>query len=407
MSEKMNNIEQMASNMDFEYKEAYWEEMAAILDANATKKAPLWLFFASACFGIFLVLSALVYFTNNYTYSNYKMFSQSQLASISQNSHNPINGADNLSKNSSILSVKNKTKQGNNNINTNDALHTAPKNNSDNTRKQTNYEQNKVNTQPKTTKLNQSLVEQDQFTGNNPEKLNLPHVNAAKVDPMKIINFNTTTTAPLIQSVDILNYRPKLNHRLLVELGAGYGSNSFSSFHFGGEKIHLGLVYQLQKFNWGFKTGMHVSWNAVSGLNYLERQKIYGFSSEYVSSQLNYRAIVNLNIPLEATYTFRRNTLGVGAQLNVLMATTSKVRNWTENKLSAAFEWNYSNNLRPVSVAIIADYTYQLSNRWRLGAAFSYMLTPIASNNNQVFRNKQFKLFSGQIFVQYDLKLFK
>lgn len=423
MSEELNNIDQLIGNgatqMDFEFKPAYWSEMETLLNAQSKKKIAAWLFFSVACFALFVLLSGLMYHFNNQTAYKYtsifkrreriKMQANTQIE-FAQIKKTLVNAKPAYLQNSK---QNNRTELHNENSKniplTNDGENNGAKKESDKTLNRIrtsalSLKKNKVLTAPD---INQSFSQR--IIAKKEVKKNTPVADKTsfQVDNMNVPNIALMqANKQLLLPIKIKRSKPRFAHTFLAEFGMGYGANSLSSSRFGGEKIHLGLVYQLQKANWGLKTGIHASWNSVEGLNYLKRQKIYGFSSNFVSSQLNYRALVNLNIPAEVIYTFQNNTFGAGLQLNVLMATTSKVRNWTENNMSSKYEWNYSNNLKPITVSAVIDYTYQFNNRWRLGAAFSYMLTPIASNNEKVFRNKQFKLFSGQIFVQYDLKIF-
>jgi len=60
-----NAFKERIGNMDFEFKDAYWTEMSALLDNKKKKRGLLFWWISSGSVAAILLLVGLVYFTRN------------------------------------------------------------------------------------------------------------------------------------------------------------------------------------------------------------------------------------------------------------------------------------------------------------------------------------------------------
>lgn len=455
MSEGINDMDQLLdekiSAMKFEFKDAYWTEMEALLDQQKRKKGLFWWVLGSATLVTLTLLFFLVYFIPTNQYASETIASQqkennetlkSNVTTINYDLNNQkkdeVKEEEQIKTNISVHSTNtiklNHNQTASNKVTkSNHSNFAAIVTNTNQKVEKTDISQN--NLQTNNTSSSSSLIsvnknkiqldelaripkdevllkqnerdveEMNQIAHSNPNEL----IVTPGVNQMPILSFSSLNKNLMIPStpIELVQRKPLMTHSLFAEAGVGYGTNSFSKPNFGGEIVHLGFVYQLEKANWGLKTGLNVSWTSVNGLNYSSRQKIYGFSSSIVTNQLNYRSLINMAIPLEATYHIKKHTIGLGVQLNVLLTSTAKAKDWSENQLNTKLQWSYRESLKPVSLAAVFDYTYNITRRWNIGAAFSYSITPVLANEQRVFSDQISRMFSGQLFIQYKLNNFK
>jgi hypothetical protein len=463
MSENINDMDTLLnekiSAMKFEFKDAYWAEMEVLLDQQKSKKGFFWWIFGSTTIALLTLSLFWIYVVPTNQYSSERVITQQTENIETFKSNSEMNTTDLKNQKNDHLNSVNVEKEEQIKTNSSAQVTTSPKSNrnkiaSSNKAVSSNVDKlSYTNSVTVATKTNQKS-EKNELAQNSLEKKSISNLIAANehqiqpdelaktsknevivqqkersiessnqlahsttnasiiapgVDQMPILPFPSLNKNLLIPSspIELAQRKPLMTHSFFAEAGIGYGANRFSKLNFGGEKVHLGFVYQLEKANWGLKTGLNVSWTSVNGLNYFSSHKIYGFSSRIVSNQLNYRSLTNLNIPLEATYHIKKHTIGLGVQLNVLLTTASKSRNWSDAQMNTKLEWNYRENLKPVSLAAVFDYTYNITKRWNIGAAFSYSITPILVNEQRVFSNQLARMFSGQLFIQYKLNFFK
>ena len=459
MSENINDMDQLLdekiSNMKFEFKDAYWTEMEALLDQQKRKKGLLWWVFGSAMLTTLVLLLFWMYFiptnklTNQYA-SETIMYQQkennetlkSNVTTINHDLNNQkkdeVKKEEQIKTNISVHSTN--TTKLNQNQTASNKVAKLNYSNSATIATNTNQKVEKINLsqnnlQTNNTSNSSSLISADENQIQSNEIARIPKdevlmkqnerdlnksnqiahskpnelIVAPVIDQMSVLPFSNLNKSLIIpsNSIEIIKRNPLTSHSFFAEAGVGYGSNSFSKPNYGGEKVHLGFVYQLEKANWGLKTGLNASWTSVNGLNYSSRQKIYGFSSSIVTNQLNYRSLINMVIPLEATYHIKKHMIGLGVQLNVLLTSTAKAKDWSEDQLNTKLQWNYRESLKPVSLAAVFDYTYNIAKRWNIGASFSYSITPVLSNEQRVFNDQISRMFSGQLFIQYKLNNFK
>ena len=457
MSENINDMDQLLdekiSAMKFEFKDAYWTEMEALLNQQKRKKGIFWWVFGSSTIAALTLLLFWMYFnpTNNPTnqYASETVVSpqigntetlkstpEINTTELKNQKNDEVKKEEQIKTNSSALTAKtsthlnstsskvSKSNQSNSatiTTTTNQkvektdlAQNALQANNTSNSSSLISANDNQIqsNEIDKITK-DEILVKQNERDLNKSNQQAYSNLNelitATNVDQMPVLPFSSLNKNLMLPSspIELVQRKPLMTHSFFAEAGFGYGANSFSKPNFGGEKFHLGFVYQLEKANWGLKTGLNASWTSVNGLNYFSRQKIYGFSSSVVTNQLNYRSLINMVIPLEATYHIKKHMIGLGVQLNVLLTTTSKSKNWSDAQMNSKLDWNYRESLKPVSLAAVFDYTYNISKRWNIGAALSYSITPVISNDRNLFNQPLTRMFSGQLFIQYKLSNFK
>jgi|GEM_PF-5047505 len=453
MSENINDMDQLLdekiSAMKFEFKDAYWTEMEALLNQQKRKKGLFWWVFGSSTIAVLILLLFWMNYTPANQYDSETIASQQVGNNETLKQNTEINTADlknqkneevknekQLKTNSSALTAKTPTnltsKSNQSNSTSTKATQLNHRNISTVNQKveKTDLAQNALQVNNTSNSSNLISANDNQIHPNELDKTSANEVNdkpiientnqlvtstnnqliiAPGVDQMPILPFSSLNKNLMIplSPIELVQRKPLMTHSFFAEAGFGYGANSFSKPSFGGEKFHLGFVYQLEKANWGLKTGLNASWTSVNGLNYFSRQKIYGFSSSVVSTQLNYRSLINMVIPLEATYHIKKHMIGLGVQLNVLLTTASKSKDWSDAQMNTKLDWNYRESLKPVSLAAVFDYTYNISKRWNIGAAFSYSITPVISNERNLFNQPLTRMFSGQLFIQYKLSNFK
>jgi hypothetical protein len=408
-------LDEKISHIQFEYKESYWTEMEALLSKQNRSFGILWWGSSIA----FLSMLLLILFYPRIHSQYYPMDNQLVHSMVVKNSAQPLHKVSNTPvENVAAMVVK-----GNKFNHRVSASKSDIHNVKNLTAGRQNFDESKLSN---ATEKHFNKVSKIENVYNPEQKNDFSENLVAELDETNIereknmeVEPNTVETLPIRTLPEafsqgifpalqtLTNLKPTLSHYLVLEFGAGYGTNAFSATRCGGEVAHIGLVYRFEKRNWGLKTGVNTSWSSVKGLNYMQRQKVYGFSSSVVSSGINYRSIVNLEIPLELSYHLKKHFIGLGLKAGILLSTISKTKNWTDISMSAKTQWNYVDGLCPISASIMADYAFQIAKRWTLGAQFSYNLTSLTSKRAINLVNLPLRQFQAQFIVQYDLNIFK
>lgn len=387
--DKNNHIDDFAKNevegMTFEFKDAYWNEMEALLDKETKSKKRIIFWWFSGIASV-LVVAFGVYLWNNSYQNNNQIASNDgrtidsvdeSKSSTEQIQHQEIvvfeqDNSQNMLVDDNTLS--NQVSDQINQSNVNKVGHTKSMNNNT----QNSHSDSKLpldgNEIVQTDNKQNESVNSDNIILNDVAQFKSDEF----IEPLEKRNiYEVETEETEFSPLEVNN---KIKYKSLtsnVEIlgGLGYGMNSAKNSHSAnGMSGTLGLQFNLEYGRLAFKTGLSFGLNGINGFRYKETKRIYGFSSQEVVNEINYNSMLSASIPLYLGYSGVKHSFSAGMKLNLLLNANGKVNTWN-GEGNSTNSWGYSNGLNNTWLTAGADYFYKLNRRFSVGLMIDFDLT--------------------------------
>jgi len=410
------SFKERINQMDFEYKEDYWEEMDALL--NDKKKKRRALFWWTTSISVASIVFALVLFFMNSKANNY--ISENN----SKGSKQPFKTHEKLRKNTEKQQINkntfpsgiNKNESASALINNKDSQIThakavtpksfIPKPNLVETKnmdsKQTFLKEEEI-TKP------MIMLESDKTLQQNFEEMNYA---ITKNDQLKKIlsqkehfnklDFEKNEFELAKFSMDSIKKSNWMSHVGLIA-GSNFGRSFKSNGQIvGGLGTNIGLrFYYSHRKGFQINTGLSFGINAIDGLTYLETKKVFGFAQYDLVNTIYYKSMFTANVPIYIGYEGLNFSISGGLRLNYIMNTRGVVHTW-DNSIINQNIWGYAHGIKHFNMAAGIESSFRISRRIDLGISLDVDLSPRSEENNNLI-SPVAQLWQSGVFVKYKL----
>ncbi|MEZ4937588.1 MAG: outer membrane beta-barrel protein [Crocinitomicaceae bacterium] len=384
-------------NQQFEFKDSYWDEMEAMLDAHDTRKrkrraAFIWFSSVSVAliflFGLhFLGVFGLSAGENSRLSSTVQLDSQINLS-------NPHSNESEVQV-SLVKSDQNQKKLTQSNIEmlfSNMLPASAHLYKSTTTSKRNQLNKGRLQKQPNVINMKSDAI----LVSEHKEGLEIENriaqnsykstdgVTENELESMAFLA-SPQLTNESSQSIKFEVRKPKFRttHHLYASAETGlvnaYGVGNGVSF---GVVAGLGYEIGFHK-NMAFQIGAQLNYREGMHQNYLNESKVYGFKSERYYQQVDYKGQFELEIPLALKVRFKRHSLNAGVGTSFLLGVRSTLEQRVpESEGVETIQSNFGirNGIRNMDVKLNFQYGYAVSPNLELTAGVSAGLLDQTSN---------------------------
>lgn len=376
-----------ANNSSFEYKEAYWKEMEAMLPSNSGKGL-LWTTTAVLFIGVLGITSfvnkAETNTNNPILASTQSLNDNSEELSTAQTTNGKISN-DNDNVESSELNVKSVSE---NSVLVEEELINAAGEvqeiettytieNINNRKVKSNAKNISVINNPEDAVSIRENVEQNSRE-NEFLSTQIPQKNSSKSTGIgtdkHIGNLDTKELLSIeneaVQNLASFNHNVKTSLRSSFYIQAlGGGSQSLIS---PSEKqsysMGVGFGMNMNKGHFVFGAGINGIWAVHNDLILSREAKIYGFGSEVHRYELKYKEMFSLEADLSLGYQFGGSTVRVGVRPSFLIGTKVNYQsNIDENDSDTEEFYGYSEGVNRLGLKPTLGYSYEFRNGVSLG----------------------------------------
>lgn len=412
-------FQERVKDLDFEFKEAHWDEMQALMDKRTKKRGAL-LWWISGVSVVSILLASSLFFT------------QDQATEVLANS------TDATKTQPADASLTETTYSEPSQESTNkDALQAQRKDFSpqlESVEKSTESQSSKHN-QEKNQPFQSSSQTSNTLNTTTPTQTNEPIVRVGE-------SLNTPSTSNQRENRDIAKKSPKnqilsndefralqpivatsldqddmhlaevstesiqgrtWDSHVAILAGANYGQ-SFKTDEgkVGGLGSHWGLrFYFAHKKGFQLNTGLSFGVNSIRGLAYEETRKVFGFTQYDLVNTIEYNSMLTANIPIYMGYEGYKFSVAGGLRLNYIMNTRGLVHTW-DNSLVDQNVWGYAHGIKYFNFACGIESTYRIARRWDLGINLDIDLSSRSEESNDLI-SPEARLWQAGFFIKYRL----
>ncbi len=419
-----NAFKERLGNMDFEFKDAYWTEMSALMDGKKKKRGLLFWWISTGSVAAILLLVCLVYVTRNESQKQWTGFvnesapktnteeqanTYNSTTSGNENTaENQMIDADLLSDSESMSTVQSDVSETSNprhnSLNSNRQNNSTPMPSVPNTGNNAHF--NATNTTPNMHLVMETVAsshpnsndadENNTSSNGNIEDLSLNRMPLLAALPLRNIDSQLAD----FEQEDIKHPKTWYSH-----VGIVAGANFSRSFEtqdgaVGGMGSHLGLRFYFSGRR-GFQvtTGLSFGVNQINGLVYEEHRKIYGYNEYDLVNTIKYQSMLTANVPIYLGYEGHRFAVAGGFRLNYIMNTKGRVYTW-DNSVMDQNIWGYAHGIKYFNMAVGFEATYHIARRWDVGVSLDLDLSSRSEENNDLI-SPEARLWQTGVFLKY------
>jgi hypothetical protein len=425
-----NAFKERVGNMNFEFKDAYWTEMSALLDGKQKKRGLLFWWISAGSVAAILLLVVVVYFTRNESREHWAGF-------VNENQETPLNNTkieatesaanmdDDRSQNPSSnpdLSSENMSNHSANTVhspNRSAVSLGSNKNSSNASHPSQSIADNSNGLQPGSdleqgnNSFNSGNLASQNSAQNNRDIHNQVQASEAnsthifddliyeRMDVLSALPIQTQNADLANIDTDFVKPRTTFHSHVGIVAGTTFGrSLQTQDGAVGGLGSHLGLRFYFAGKN-GFQvnTGLSFGVNQINGLVYEEHRKIFGYNQYDVVNTIKYQSMLTANVPIYLGYEGYRFSVSGGLRLNYIMNTKGRVYTW-DNSVYDQSVWGYAHGIKYFNMGLGLEATYQLARRWDLGLSFDIDLSSRSEENNDLI-SPEARLWQTGIFLKY------
>lgn len=424
------------NQMDFDFKEAYWDEMGAILDNKKKKRGALFWWISTLSVASLLLAGAL-FFVPNKTVEKNQNASEIYPRKIQDAPSHPKD-------NNASYSSENKDRRNENSTDFNEIIFTeniAETENRQNQQTSTDANSNpdisfiqttrknrdaRINQNESVAQTNQNEIaaqtnqnkrvaqtNSDQYAGRLPqleEDVVLSNREGFKPILLKIrpeqptLLTSNTSESQLAQlpTKPVLHTRTWDSH-VGILVGSNFGqSMNVTDGSVGGLGTHGGLrFYFAHKKGFQLNTGLSFGVNSINGLKYEEHRKVFGFTQYDLVNTIHYKSMLTAHVPLYLGYEGSTFSVAGGLRLNYIMNTKGRVYAWN-NSVYDQNIWGYAHGIKHFNMGCGLESSYRFARRWDAGVSFDFDLSSRSEENNDLI-SPEARLWQAGIFIKYRL----
>ena len=412
-----NAFQERIKDLDFEFKEAYWDEMEALMDKRTKKRGAL-LWWISGVSLASLLLAGTFFFTTQNNKAGSKIAQIDKVQEFENSDDTPDNNESKFSeqdKTASELYEQNDTSSSDNRPIENVAQHKQ------NTISESSKNASAPKANPSKSPENNSITNNNRdnlVTSNNSVKTSRSSKSSTQAisenELPKITDELRTLYPKFAQSLEIehaplaempsesIHLRTWDSH-VAILVGANHGQSlKTDEGTVGGLGTHWGLrFYFAHKKGFQLNTGLSFGVNSIRGLAYEETRKVFGFTQYDLVNTIQYNSMLTANIPLYMGYESYKFSVAGGLRLNYIMNTRGVVHTW-DNSVVDQNVWGYAHGIKYFNLACGIESSYRIARRWDLGISFDMDLSSRSEENNDLI-SPEARLWQAGFFIKYRL----
>ena len=416
-----------ADAKSFEYKDAYWNEMEALLP-KSTGKDFLWMFTSFAFIG--LLLTAGVVGEMRMTAMNE---SQSMLiAERSNGASDEINDVQSSELDESSIQLDNSVKvseadvseefeavfedSGSENDNSSGLENENASNTGDHLNRQTTVTGFEDTEGISDTSISEESLAKNTDSSSEKERLAETSVLSQEVlSPIDVLSLKpygnvesiyieraiTSSELPVIALV-----KPVQTKLYIAALG-GVSQSMITPSDKVSSSFGLGAGVQLRKGSFLFNVGLNGTVGIHNDIVLSRESKVYGFGSTYYRSELNYNHIYSLEGDFSIGYQLRKSIFSIGVRPSYVMGTKVGMR-MQENESDFIQEnhYGYMEGINILGVKPMFGYAYKFGSGLSLGINVGVQLTPLVMDEYVNGMSNKFPI-DGQLILKKSLNFKK
>lgn len=436
--EEIDNLfQESAKAQTFEYNNAYFSEVEAMLPVNKKGKDFLWMGTAL----LFIAVLTTAYFVNNNN-ENTLNGSNDQLANLELN---------NQKETTSNSTAKVEEKQMNNAI-TGEALFNNESTDTDSAsngaedgglnksyytpQQQQGWSKSMYNWNPKENQDQAALsVKMNGDSGDSDHEID---GQGSEIAPLINLKADTKATnqkeqfvnrAPITAGLGVNSLNQGLDRELIpnalmpvmvdlrpksafyLELNTGMSQSfvtpeEYTSSSYGGG---IGVESYLGKFN--LTTGLNFKWSNHNDLTLSRTAKLYGFGSTETTNILKYKNVSSLELPISLGYSFGKHNVNIGVRASMLIGAKINFQSYDGEELTRSEDVNaLAGDLKYFGLTRFGlkptlGYSYHI-NKWTIGANVGVQLMQTVNEEYINGFNNRFPV-DGQIYLRRTIRLRK
>jgi hypothetical protein len=416
-----NAFKERLGNMDFEFKDAYWTEMSALMDGKKKKRGLLFWWISTGSVAAVLLLMGVVYFMGQESQKQWTGFVN--VSNSDSVDSNIIQDGDSSNFTSDVIGNSNKAaglisdqtrgvSENHNNSSTKNGRPLQTNTSANSTSASTRLSQKDlVSSKAKSNSQAENSFNNDDFLKNQTDRqqhtLSSSQIHVHDkliINPMEVLfAFPMDKNKSVLGQLNEEQFHPRKTFYSHVGIVAGttFGQSlQTQDGAVGGLGSHLGLRFYFAGRN-GFQvsTGLSFGVNQIKGLVYEEHRTIFGYAQYDVVNTIKYQSMLTANVPLYLGYEGYRFSVSGGLRLNYIMNTKGRVYTW-DNSVYDQSIWGYAHGIKYFNMGLGLEATYQLARRWDLGFSFDMDLSSRSEENNDLI-SPEARLWQTGIFLKY------
>lgn len=417
-----------ASNSSFEYKDAYWKEMEAMLPKNSVKGI-LWMITAFVSLGII----AISFFNTNSFDTNSTLLAENT-KSITQNRTQESNIIE-QSTSPTILNDSNEVKNKNKHLEK--INQTASKENTSNSSQterkiETKEELNpEINNDTKAFQDNSITKRKTKKGFNGGQQTQNAYISSVtstrnfNETENKLNTFSTlrneeienndehkeVTTELSLRKLALIPHRDAdlstsplqapspIRKQLYLQLLGGTSQSMVIPSNSPSYNIGVGIGLQLNKGKFVFNTGINGLMSFHDNLLLSRQAKVYSFGSDVVQYEIKYKELFSLEADLSIGYQFSRHIIIVGVRPSYIIGTKAGYREQIGTNEVSNNYYGITQGINRFGIKPMIGYTYILKRDFSIGFNIGMQLMPLINEDFVSGMNRTLPI-DGQIYLR-------
>lgn len=162
----------------------------------------------------------------------------------------------------------------------------------------------------------------------------------------------------------------------------------------------LGFGVIRSKSNWQLTGGLNLVAQQYSNLTINDRVKVYGFGVKNYQSEISYRSLYTIELPIYAGYSIKNHTIQFGIVPSYLMLTKLDYVVLLNDQIQTeSSAYNYKKGLTSIMLKPSLKYSFKIAPTWQIGAVIQiHAISPISKNIFTGIQNNH--PLNGQLFIR-------
>ena len=162
----------------------------------------------------------------------------------------------------------------------------------------------------------------------------------------------------------------------------------------------LGFGAIRSKSNWQLTGGLNLVAQQYSNLTINDSVKVYGFGVKNYQSEISYRSLYTIELPLYAGYSIKNHTIQFGIVPSYLMLTKLDYVVLLNDQIQTeSSAYNYKKGLTSFMLKPSLKYSFKIAPTWQIGAVIQiHAISPISKNIFTGIQNNH--PLNGQLFIR-------
>lgn len=207
---------------------------------------------------------------------------------------------------------------------------------------------------------------------------------------------NALTLPPLSQ------LRPKA--ALYFELNGGVSQSLIASSNASNTAVGAGLGVETYLGNFNLTTGLNFKLSNFNDLSYSGSGLNYGYGSVHRAGSVNYEKLYTIEMPIALGYNFGKHNLNIGVRPSFVIGSKYQETSFKNGELSRSSEtYGFTDDLKRFNVKSTIGYAYHL-NQWTIGGNVGVQLMQSVYGEEMNVTNRRLPI-DGQVYLRRTIRL--